>query len=160
MIGKLNCISLFMITTSLLTSSLSAQSVHPLHQYGERDMRGSISLTIPLGGQHNSANSKPQLNLGFQQHRLQQHRYNFVTSNFDVKSSTYNFQPRQARIGFTLDQNPQLMMNGKPYALPEGTANASTLGKVGIGAAALVGIGVLVVGTGLIIIASSDSSDE
>ena len=51
------------------------------------------------------------------------------------------------------------MMNGKPFALPEGTANASTAGKLGIGAAVLVGVGFLVVGTGLIIIASSDSDE-
>ena len=52
------------------------------------------------------------------------------------------------------------MMNGRPYELPEGKAGASTLEKVGIGAATLVGIGVLVVGTGLLVIATSDSSDD
>lgn len=159
LIGNLRRISLFVITTSLFASSLSAQSLHPLHQYGERDIHSSINLTIPLGGQRNAATSKPQFNLSVQQHRLRQNPYNFVPNNIDVKSSTYNLQPRQARIGFTLDQQPQLMMNGKPYELPQGTANASTLGKVGIGAAVLVGAGLLVVGTGLIIIASSDSEE-
>ncbi len=160
MIQKLKSISLLVLIASLFPTGVSAQSLHPLHQYGERDMRSSINLTIPLGGKRNAATSKPQINLSFQQHRVQQHRYNFSPSSLDVNSSAYNLQPRQARIGFTLDQSPQLMMNGKPHQLPEGTSNASTLGKVGIGAAALVGIGVLVVGTGLIIIASSDSSDE
>lgn len=158
MIQQSRRIGLFVMTTSLVASSVSAQSVHSLHQYGERDMRSSVNLTIPLGGQRNDATSKPQLTMSFQQHRLQQDPYNFSPSNIDVKSSTYNLQPRQARIGFTLDQNPELMMNGRPYNLPTNTANASTLGKVGIGAAVLVGIGVLVVGTGLIIIASSGGS--
>lgn len=159
MIRTLKCASLFVMATSLFASSVSAQSVHPLHQYGERDIRSSINLTIPLGGQRNAATSKPQLTMGFQQHRVQQDPYNFVTSNIDVKSSAYNLQPRRARIGFTLDQNPQLMMNGMPYDLPEDTANASTLGKVGIGAAVLVGVGLLVVGTSLVLIATQDPAE-
>lgn len=159
MIKHLGHVCLFVMTTSLFASSVFAQPLHPLHQYGERDIRSAINLTIPFGGQPNAATSKPRFNLSFQQHRLKQDPYNFVPSTIDVKSSSYNLQPRQARIGFTLDKNPQLMMNGKPFALPEGTANASTAGKLGIGAAVLVGVGFLVVGTGLIIIASSDSDE-
>ncbi len=159
MIKNLRYVSLFVMTTSLFASSLSAQSVHPLHQYGERDIRSSINLTIPLGGERNTAMSKPQFNLSFQQHRLQQDSYNFVPSNIEVKSSSYNLQPRQARIGFTLDQHPQLMMNGKPYDLPEDTANASTLGKVGIGAAVIGGIVVIAFGALLIATAASDPAE-
>lgn len=159
MIRNLIRFSLFIMTISLFSGSLFAQSANPLHQYGERELRSSINLTIPLGGQSHAVTSKPQLNLGFQQHRRQQNSYNFVSNNIYVKLNTYNFQPREARIGFTLDRNPRLMMNGKPFDLPESTANASTAGKVGIGAAVLVGAGLLVVGTGLIIIASSDSDE-
>lgn len=159
MIKKLTRFSLFIMTTSLFSGSLSAQSANSLHQYGERDLRSSINLTIPLGGQRHAVTSKLQLNLSFQQHRCQQNSYNFVSNYIDVKSNTYNFQSREARIGLTLDRNPRLMMNGKPFDLPESTANASTAGKVGIGAAVLVGAGLLVAGTGLIIIASSDSDE-
>lgn len=97
MIQQSRRIGLFVMTTSLVASSVSAQSVHSLNQYGERDIRSSINLTIPLGGQRNAATSKPQLALSFQQHRLEQNPYNFVPSNIDVKSSSYNLQPRQAR---------------------------------------------------------------
>lgn len=159
LIGNLRRISLFVITTSLFASSVSAQSLHPLHQYGERDIHSSINLTIPFGGQPNAATSKPQFNLSVQQHRLRQNPYNFVPNNIDVKSSTYNLQPRQARIGFTLDQQPQLMMNGKPYELPQGTANASTMGKVGIGAAVIGGIVVIAFGALLIATAASDPAE-
>lgn len=144
---------------SLFATSASAQSVHPLHQFGERDMRGSINLTIPLGGQRNTAASKPQLNISLQQSRLEQDSYKFTPKNIDAISTAYNSQPQQARIGFTLDRNPQLMMNGKPYELPEGKANASTLGKAGIGVAVIAGVVVIAFGALLIATASSDPAE-
>ncbi len=159
MIRNLIRFSLLITTTSLFSGSLLAQSANPLHHDGERELRSSITLTIPLGGQRHAATSQPQLDLSFQQHRRQQNPHNFVSNNFDLRSNTYDFQPRETRIGFTLDRNPRLMMNGQPFDLPESTANASTVEKVGIGAAVLFGAGLLVVGTGLVIIASSDSAE-
>lgn len=152
-------IGTFVVATSLVASSVSAQTVHSLRQSGERDMRASISLSIPLGGHRGAVTSKPQVSFNFQPMAHQQETQNLVSINTDMRMNDYNLQPREARIGFTLDQDPQLMMNGKPFDLPEGRANASDLEKVAIGAAVLVGIGVLVAGASLIAIATSDPAE-
>ncbi len=159
MARNLKCASVLAVATALFSSSVSAQSVHPLRQYDEPDIRSSVSLTIPLGGRRGTEASKPQLSLDFEQKHHRQGQLNTVQDNVDLKLNSNQFKPQKARIGFTLDEKPRLMMNGKPYDLPEGKANASTAEKVGIGVGALVGIGALVIGTGLVIIATSDGSD-
>ena len=82
-----------LLATPLFANSLSAQSLPPLHQFEERDVRSSITLTIPLGGQRDAATSKPQLSLSFQQDRRQKNSYDFVSNAIPVRSNNYDFLP-------------------------------------------------------------------
>lgn len=126
-----------------LHGPLQAQSL--VARPGDVDRRASVAITIPLGGKK-SEETKPRMELLMSQDRAanQDTRYDFERM----------YRPRESRIGFTLDKQPSLMVNGRMVQPQESKARMGTLGYVAIGVVVVAGIGVLVLNDAL-----ADASD-
>ena len=143
---------------AILSSSISpvaAQSYHPSRDYGANELRAGASIVIPFGGDKKKANAKPRVEFSFQQSRVQQEQLKLDFNRYSLQQAPI-VNRNTGRVGFTLDQNPQMLVNGRAYRIDE-QKNISVLGIAGIALA----IPVVIVATGLIIIASdSDSGDD
>lgn len=125
--------SRFMLATLAATlvvqTPAAAQSLN--QRPGDISSRATVGITIPLDASK-SEESKPRLEL-----RVSQTRFEPDYSSRDRDT----FQaPTERRIGFTLDANPTLMLNGKAMKQYGSRSNLSTIGYVLIGVA-VVGVG-------------------
>lgn len=113
---------------------LQAQSL--VSRPGDVDRRASIAITIPLSGQK-SAETKPRMELLMSQDRARtnDYRYDFERLN----------RPRASRVGFTLDKQPQLMMNGRAVQPQDNKARMGTAGYIAIGVVVVAAVGALVI---------------
>lgn len=118
-----------------LHGPLQAQSL--VARPGDVDRRASVAITIPFGGKK-SEETKPRMELLMSQDRApnQDTRYDFE----------HMYRPRESRIGFTLDKQPSLMVNGRVVQSQENKARMGTWGYVAIG----VGVALL---TGAVLLA-------
>jgi len=107
------------------------------HQQGAE---ARLSFSIPLGARADRAKMKPRLEFAVRNYASSPNR-----SVDWMLADKERFT--EARIGFTLESNPQLMLNDQPLRLgPENDqANIGTVGKIGIGVAAVVLVGVAVI---------------
>ena len=112
---------------------------------GDVDRRASVAITIPLGGKA-SAETKPRMELLISQDRMPANEYHY---NFERA-----YRPKQSRIGFTLNRQPNLMINGHMVKPQDNKARMGTVGYVLIGVALVAGIGVLALNEAL-----DDASD-
>ena len=122
---------------------LQAQSM--VSRPGDVDRRALVAITIPLGGKA-SAETKPRMELLMSQDRTRTNDY-----RYDFERA---YHPKQSRIGFTLNRQPNLMVNGRTVHPQDNKARMGTVGYVLIGVALVAGIGVLALNEAL-----DDASD-
>ena len=96
------------------------------------EQRASVELVVPFGVERKSSDHKPRLQLSFGSRLPQSYR-------LDQKTLQRTEQFRSSKIGFTLDSNPEIYLNGKHFAAAERRSNLSTLAWIGIGAGVLTG---------------------
>ena len=110
--------------------------------------RISAGLTIPLGAR-NTTESKPRLEL-----RSSSQRFDPALAERDRVVAGLTVPRRDARFGFTLEDRPQLVVDGR--AAPAGP------NKLGISTVAWVAIGVVTVAVigGLILVDRIEDSSE
>ncbi|WP_293703298.1 MULTISPECIES: hypothetical protein [unclassified Sphingopyxis] len=96
-----------------------------------------VGLTIPIGGQQKKA--PPRIEL-----RLTRDVVNFDGTR---QSSSSSIRPHETRIGFSLERERRLLVNGQPIDRAQRN-NVSTVGWIAIG------VGVVVIG-GLVLAADA-----
>ena len=146
---------LFAAATALLAQSANAQSLRDIQHDGVKDTRASAAITIPLGALRGSAEAKP--------------RFDFTLATQDMNSSSSvtpmrfdpNFKSRtlsKAKLSFTLEQNPRLLINDQRVATfgPRLTADEESEDRNGGGSAATVlyvvgGVALLGVVSGIVV---------
>lgn len=102
-----------------------------------RDSRISIGVAIPFGQRSNAQEHQPRLELGFDYRRNDR--------SLRVIGSEYRQQDMvSTRIGWSLSDDPHLMLNGQAVQKVDGRYNISTIAWVGIGIVAVAGTGALV----------------
>lgn len=98
----------FVAGTALLSQGASAQTLRDFQHDRATDTRASAAITIPLGAQRGSAEAKPRFD------------FMLATQSIDDSNSVIpmRFDPdferqtlRAAKLSFTLEQNPRLLMN-------------------------------------------------
>lgn len=121
-----------------LPPSAIAQTFDPAGRPLGADRRVSVGVTLPLGGSAGSA-GKPQLEL----RAVADHRaIRTVAGDRDsVGWLPRSAQPREARIGLTLAEQPRLTVDGRELPEAERKLGISTIGWVAIGVAAAAVVG-------------------
>lgn len=141
---------LFVAGASLFAQGAQAQSLRDLHSEARIDTRASASLTIPLGAKARSDATKPRFDFVLET-QSRGHSRSVTPLRFDA-----NFQRqrvRAAKVSFTLEQNPRLLLNDQRVATfgPRLTADEDEKsGGLGTGGWILVGVGVAIGGGFLI----------
>lgn len=147
---------LFAAGTTLIAQAASAQSLRDFQYDRASDTRASAAITIPLGARRGSAQAAP--------------RFDFSLSTQSVGASNTvtplrfdpDFQRRTltaAKLSFTLEQNPRLLLNDQRVATfgPRLTADEDEKsGGLGTGGWILVGVGAAIGGGFLIAQAVED----
>lgn len=96
------------------------------------EQRASVELVVPFGVERKSSDHKPRLQLSFDTRSPQNY-------SLDQKTIHRTERFRSSKIGFTLDSNPEIYLNGRHFAAAERRNNLSTLGWIGVGAGVLTG---------------------
>jgi len=133
-----------------LPNFAQAQSSDFENAFNRQGAEARVSLTIPLGRSENKTKTSPRLNLGFRNYEQESH----LGTDW-VYADKQNY--RDMSLGFTLESKPKLMMNEQVLILPEDDqANIGTAGKIGLGALAIVTVGVAAI---FVAFASCDDND-
>lgn len=132
------------LTFMPLAASAQSHDFAQPHQRSGSEAR--LSLTVPFGADTSSPKTEPRLELGVRNYRAP--RLNQAAA-WLLKSPELNYT--ESRVGLTLSETPNLMLNGEAYIFNEEQANASTAGKIGIG----VGVVVVVVVAAAVIYATT-----
>ena len=127
---------------AVLPTLAQAQSSDFNHAFTRHGTEVRMSFTIPLGNSLDKRKTEPRLNLGVRNYTQT------PTSSKDwmMRENLYAFN--EVHLGFTIEETPQLMMNGQALILSEDEqANIGTAGKIGlgIGAVALAGVAVIAI---------------
>ena len=101
-----------------LHAQATAQSINPALDPHQGETRVSAAITIPLGHASDRTRSAPRLEIVS--------RTRAPGSTLPIVARDDERRWRERRIGFTLDGNEQLMLNGKPLALAEDQQNLDT----------------------------------
>jgi hypothetical protein len=131
----------FLLLVSVSTAMplpAAAQSFHPTRQYSEVDRQVSVGLTIPLGRGGSRAERQPRVDLIFDHRRRD-------ANGLQIREGMDFRQQRPVRLGFTLSEQPQMMLNGRAAPGQNERKNFSDGAWVGLGLASAVGIALLVV---------------
>ena len=132
---KWSCVVLAAAAASLPVASM-AQVFDPSGRPLGLDRRASVSLTLPLGAAGGPA-GKPQLEL----RAVADQRALQVVDHRDGTGWLPRAQPREARIGITLDERPRLTVAGRELPDQQQRHGVSTLGWVAIGVGATLVVG-------------------
>ena len=140
------------VLSALVSQPVAAQSLSPFDNHGRVETRAMAGVTIPLGGKRRSADTKPRFDLRFDTSRIDaQH----ASSLDPLRQNRRDL--RQSVFSVTFERRPQLMLNGHGFAQvgpsiyaqdgdeesaeeTEDGGGISTLGWIGIGAAAFAGV--------------------
>ena len=113
-----------------------AQSVAPGRFGPATERRVSLGVTVPFGAAARPSERAPRLELGVDT-RNSSARDPFLLVPVEARF-------HRTRIGITLNQQPQLMLNGRE-ALPDGPRhNLSTAATIGIGVVVVLLVGAVV----------------
>jgi hypothetical protein len=125
------------LVSAALTTAAVAEPM--AYQSGMSRVDGvvGLGLTIPIGGQQKKA--PPRIEL-----RLTRDVVNFDGTR---QSSSSSIRPHETRIGFSLERERRLLVNGQPIDTAQRN-NVSTVGWIAIG------VGVVVIG-GLVLAADA-----
>ena len=123
-----------LLISAVLTTSAVAEPM--AYQSGMSRVDGvvGLGLTIPIGGERKK--SPPRVEL-----RLTRDVVNFDGTR---QSSTSSIRPHETRIGFSLERDNRLLLNGRPIGTAQRTY-VSTIGWIAIGAGVVLIGGVLLV---------------
>ena len=125
-----------------LPTLAQAQSSDFNHAFARHGTEARMSFTIPLGNSPDKRKMAPRLNLGVRNYT----QTSTSSRDWVMREDLHAF--KEVRLGFTLEETPQLMMNGQVLILSEDKqANIGTVGKIGlgVGAVALVGVAVIAI---------------
>lgn len=136
--------------TSFCLAPAAAQSYNPSNDFGANGIRGGASIVIPFGGNKKNAHSKPRVEFSFQQSRVQQDQLKLDFNRYSLQNAPIT-NPNIGKIGFTLNQKPQMLVNGKTYHFDGDKKNVST------GEGILIGFGVL---AGVILLSAVIITDD
>ena len=123
-----------LLISAVLTTSAVAEPM--AYQSGMSRVDGvvGLGLTIPIGGERKK--SPPRVEL-----RLTRDVVNFDGTR---QSSTSSIRPHETRIGFSLERDNRLLLDGRPIGTAQRN-NVSTIGWIAIGAGVVLIGGVLLV---------------
>ena len=135
----------YIIASALLSSAAispaMAQSFHPSQNYGARDFRAGASFVIPLGGIKKKANSKPRVEFSLQQSRIEKNRLQLDFNSYSLQNAPIT-NPNIGRIGFTLDKNPTMLVNGRTFNIEK--QKNLTSGETALVVLGILGVTVIV----------------
>lgn len=99
------------VALAFVTQPVAAQSLQEWDSTRGSELRGAVSITIPLGGNRKTSDSTPRLDFAFQSYR----------PSVDRRILTRSIEPRrslrlQSVMSFTLEQRPKLLLNGQSVA--------------------------------------------
>jgi len=124
---------------AMLPGLAQAQSSSFDRAYAPQGAEARFSLTIPLGESSSASKTAPRLDFGVR---------NYAQSSDISLDWMRNDEPnyREMRLGFTLEDSPQLMMNERVIVMSEDEqANIGTAGKIGLTVVAVALVGVTVI---------------
>lgn len=143
--------ALFACQLAALPTVAQAQSSDFNSAFAREGAEARISFTIPLGNSIDKRKTVPRLNLDVRNYTQPS------TSSIDwMRADPHPF--KEVRLGFTLEKTPQLMMNDQVLVLSEDEqANVGTLGKIGLGVAAVALAGAAVIAIAVVSCYGGDS---
>ena len=118
----------------VIGTSASAQSYIGASPSGPRDNRVQVGVIVPFGNAGSAAERAPRIEIWNDQRSPGERAGLRLRLDADAPAV------RPLRLGITLQQHPQMTLNGREMALQDGRKGISTLGLVGIG----LGVGVIV----------------
>lgn len=125
-----------------LTTSVAAQPLGYQDGLSRIDGVVGVGLTIPIGGQ--KAKDPPRVEL----------RLTRDVVGFDgTRQSKSSIRPHETRIGFSLERDNRLLLNGRPIDTRERN-NVSTVGWIAIGA------GIVLIGGALLVADAARDASE
>lgn len=139
------------------------QSLRDFEAVGQSDVRATASITIPLGGPRDaSTETAPRLDFSLVNRRYQ---VDDVPSELLLDNRRApGFFERRTALSFTIEQNPQLFLNGRRVATfgptltaQEDQGDESDGGGLSTGAGIAIGAGVIL---GLSVILATTLEDE
>lgn len=143
-------VGLFAAGTALCTQAASAQSLRDFQHDRVTDTRASAAITIPLGAQRGSAQAKPRFDFTLATQNVgTSHSVTPLRIDPDFERQTL----RAAKLSFTLEQNPRLLLNDQRIATfgprltadeeegEDGGGGLGTAGWIVLGVGALAGVG-------------------
>jgi hypothetical protein len=143
------------------------QSLRDIDDAGRSDLRATASISIPIGGRYRAGETAPRLELAMQTLVVRPGEARAV-AGFEPYGNHRTVRARTA-LSFTLEQQPQMLLNGARIASfgprlsadeAGGTDDKGTNGKTGGGGTALLVIGgVLAIG-GLTAIVATQAVEE
>jgi len=135
------------------STEAQAQSSHLSHDYtmsheGSFNRKGPearLSFTLPFGGHADRRKTKPRLDFAIRNYASPPSR----STDWMLADET---RFTEASLGFTLESEPQWMLNDQPLLLgvQDDQANIGTGGRIGLAIGAVVVVGATVVGAALI----------
>ncbi len=151
----------FVTGTALFAQGANAQRLRDFQHDSATDTRASAAITIPLGARRGSAEAKPRLDFALETHAIGASQ-TVTPLRFEAD---YQCQRLQATtISFTLENNPQLALNGRHVAtfgprLTDDDEDGSDRESRGLstGEGVLIGLGVL---SGVLLFATLETADE
>jgi len=98
-----------------------------------------LTLTIPIGPETRTTKDKSRLEFGVRQY---QDRSNDINWALNQNAQIYGDDFDESRIGFTLSENPSLMLNGQEWQVVETQLDING-DDVGVGLAVVTGVVVI-----------------
>lgn len=120
----------------------SAQSFQLGNPAEIQDRQVAVGITIPIGKGETQSERAPRVEMTFDHRRRD-------ASGFQNRDVQGFHSLRPIRIGLSLSEKPQMMLNGRELPEMGNRKNISTIAWIGIGVAAAAGIGFLVIADAL-----------
>ena len=120
----------------------SAQSFQSGNPAGLQDRQIAVGITIPIGKGGTQSERAPRVEMTFDHRRRD-------ANGFQIRDVQGFNNKRPVRIGLSLSEKPQMMLNGRELPEMGNRKNISTVAWIGIGVAAAAGIGFLVIADAL-----------
>lgn len=112
--------------SAILPAPLSAQSFQSARELSAPDSIVSIGLSVPLGSGGSRAERQPRLDFAIEHRRRD-------ADDLEVRELGGLETRRPFRLGVTLSDKPQLMLNGRAKPQDSARYNLSTAAWIGIG---------------------------
>ena len=145
----------YVVTTGVCFFGLSAEAYAQSSDYESlrfgQSVEARVGLTIPFGGSHKKAHSKPQFALGLRQEFAGPKSYDWA-----LRPSFEDTPVRELKLSMTMEKSPTLLLNDQLLNFDEdvlaanGTANA--LDKYDKTVLTVIGVSLVVIAGSIIII--------